>query len=225
MLVVFTVSLSRAPAQPPRPILIKELAVEGNRRVQEAVILGRVQSKLGGQFNPGLLSEDLRSIFGLGFFDDVQMRVEDFEGGVKVVFVVMERPFVRDVDFSGNKKLATTTLQEKIDLKLGSVYNPVDVQRALEKLKVHYEEEGYFEAQITPEVEKFADGDVRIAFNINEGRRITIDQVVIVGNKGLTARQIKGVMIVQEREYFILGGTVHRQRLDEDIDRIPALYN
>jgi len=214
---------ARAQQQP--PIVIKEIAVEGNRRVQEAVILGRVQSKLGGQFNPGLLSEDLRSIFGLGFFDDVQMRVEDFEGGVKVVFVVMERPFVRDVDFTGNKKLATTTLQEKIDLKLGSVYNPVDVQRAREKLKEYYEEEGYFEAQITPEVEKFADGDVRIAFNINEGRRITIDQVVIVGNKGLTARQIKNVMVVQEREYFILGGTVQRQKLDEDIERILALYN
>ena len=215
----------RAEAQQPPPIVIKEITVEGNRRVQEAVILGRVQSKLGAQFNPGLLSEDLRAIFGLGFFDDVQMRVEDFEGGVKIVFVVTERPFVRDVDFTGNKKIATNTLQEKIDLKLGSVYNPVDVQRAREKLKEYYEEEGYFEAQITPEVEKFADGDVRVAFNINEGRRITIEQVVIVGNNGLTSRQIKRAMVVQERDYFILRGTVQRQKLDEDIERILALYN
>jgi len=215
----------RAEAQQPPPIVIKEITVEGNRRVQEAVILGRVQSKLGAPFNPGLLSEDLRSIFGLGFFDDVQMRVEDFEGGVKIVFVVTERPFVRDVDFTGNKKLATTTLQEKIDLKLGSVYNPVDVQRAREKLKEYYEEEGYFEAQITPEVEKFADGDVRIAFNINEGRRITIEQIVVVGNNGLTSRQIKRAMVVQERDYFILRGTVQRQKLEEDVERILALYN
>jgi outer membrane protein insertion porin family len=214
-----------ADAQQPPPILIKELTVEGNRRVQEAVILGRVQSKLGGPFNPALLSEDLRAIFGLGFFDDVKMRVEDFEGGVKIVFVVSERPFVRDIDFTGNKKIATTTLQEKIDLKLGSVYNPVDVQRAREKLKEHYEEEGYFEAQITPEVEKFADGDVRVAFIINEGRRITIDRIVIVGNQGLSARDIKKVMVVQEREYFVLRGTVQRQKLEEDIERILALYN
>jgi len=214
-----------AAQQSPPPISIKELTVEGNRRVQEAVILGRVQSKLGGPFNPALLSEDLRAIFGLGFFDDVRMRVEDFEGGVRVVFVVSERPFVRDIDFTGNKKLTTNTLQEKVDLKLGSVYNPVDVQRAREKLKEYYEEEGYFEAQITPEVEKFADGDVRVAFVINEGRRITIEQVVIEGNEGLSARDIKTVMVVQEREYFILRGTVQRQKLEEDIDRILALYN
>jgi outer membrane protein insertion porin family len=215
----------RVGAQAPPPIVIKELTVEGNRRVQEAVILGRVQSKLGGPFNPALLSEDLRGIFGLGFFDDVRMRVEDFEGGVRVVFVVSERPFVRDIDFSGNKKISTNTLQEKIDLKLGSVYNPVEVQRAREKLGEHYEEEGYFEAQITPEVEKFADGDVRIAFVINEGRRMTIDRIVIEGNAGLSARDIRKVMVVQEREYFILRGTVQRQKLEEDIDRILALYN
>jgi outer membrane protein insertion porin family len=215
----------RAGAQQGSPIVIKELSVEGNRRVQEAVILGRVQSKLGGAFNPALLSEDLRAIFGLGFFDDVRMRVEDFEGGVRVVFVVTERPFVRDIDFTGNKKIATTTLQEKIDLKLGSVYNPVDVQRASERLKQHYEEEGYFEAKIATEVEKFADGDVRVAFVIDEGRRITIDRIVVEGNKGLTASQIKGAMVVQEREYFILRGTVQRQKLDEDVERILALYN
>jgi outer membrane protein insertion porin family len=214
-----------AEAQQPRPILVREIAVEGSRRVQEAVILGRVQTKVGSAFNPSQLSDDLRSIFTLGFFDDVQMKVEDFEGGVKITFVVIERPFVRDVDFVGNKRLSTSELQEKIDLKLGNVYNPVDVQRARERLVEAYEIEGYFEAQVTPEVEKFADGDVRVVFSINEGRRITIDEIVIKGNTGLTARQIKRAMVTQEREYFILRGTVQRQKIDEDVERILALYN
>ena len=213
-----------APGRPPVPT-IRELVVEGNRRVQDAVILGAVQAKIGSPFNPSGLSEDLRNIFALGFFDDVQLRVEDFEGGVKVTFAVVERPFVRDVDFTGNQKISADTLREKIDLKLGRVYNPVDVQRARERLKAHYEEEGYFEAQITPDVEKFADGDVRVLFSINEGRRMTIDKIVIHGNEGLTDRQIKRVMWTQEREYFILRGTVQRQRLDDDIERILALYN
>ncbi len=215
----------QSPPSTQRPIIIKDLTVEGNHRVQEAVILGRVQSKLGGVFNTGQLSEDLRAVFALGFFDDVQLKVEDFEGGVKVTFVVVERPFVRDVEFSGNKKIKTSELQDKIELKLGSVYNPVDVQKAREKLVEAYEGEGYFEVQVTPDVEKFADGDVKVVFSINEGRRITIDQIVIKGNKGLTARQIKHAMATQEREYFILRGTVQRQKLDEDVERILALYN
>jgi outer membrane protein insertion porin family len=209
----------------PRPIIIKDLIVEGNRRVQEAVILGRIQSKPGATFNPSQLSDDVRSVFGLGFFDDVRTKVEDFEGGVKLTFQVVERPFVRDVEFSGNRRISNETLREKIDIKLGSVYNPVDVQRAREKLVDHYEEEGYFEVQITPETETFPDGDVKVVFAIGEGRRITIDKIVIQGNTGLTASKVKNVMEVQERQYFILRGTLQRQKLDADVERILSLYN
>ncbi len=127
------------PERQERPIIIRDIAVQGNRRVQEAVILGRVTAKVGTPFVPTRLAEDIRSIFALGFFDDVQLKVEDFEGGVKLIFVVAERPFVRDVVFAGNKKVDAATLQEKIDIKLGSVYNPVDVNRATEKLKEFYE--------------------------------------------------------------------------------------
>ena len=224
---VFTavLGLAAAVAAQQPPVLIKELTVEGNRRVQEAVILGRVKSAIGAPFNPAQLSEDVRAVFALGFFDDVQLKIEDFEGGVKVGFVVVERPFVRDVDFVGNKHVSTNELQDKIDLKLGSVYNPVDVQRARERMKEHYESEGYFEVQITPDIEKFADGDVKVVFTINEGRQMKIEEIVIRGNRGLTDKQIKNAMATQERQYWILRGTVQRQRLDEDVDRILQTYN
>ena len=214
-----------APAPAGPPVLVKEVLVQGNRRVQEAVILGRVGVKVGTQFQPTRLAEDLRAIFALGFFDDVQLKVEDFEGGVKVTFVVVERPFVRDIVFSGNKKLDTTALTEKIDLRLGTVYNPVDINRAAEKLKEAYEQEGYFEVVVTPETEKLPDGDVTVMFRIAEGRKITIERVVIEGAHGVSADAIREVMATQEREYFVLPGTVQRQKLDEDFERIVQLYN
>jgi outer membrane protein insertion porin family len=222
---LFIASTARAQQSQPPPILIRDIHVEGNRRVQDAVILGRVKSTVGSTFNPSLLSEDIRAIFSLGFFDDVQLRVEDFEGGVKIIFAVSERPFVRDVDFVGNKAEDRDTLQDKIEIKLGSVYNPVDVQRAVDKLRDFYEDEGYFEVQITPTVEKFADSDVKLIFNIVEGRQITIESIVFRGNKGLRDDQLKEAMETKERQYFIMRGKVQRQRLDLDIDRIIAAYN
>lgn len=216
---------SAAAQTPSRPIIVKDITLQGNRRVQDAVILGRVQTKIGSEFNPTQLSDDIRSIFSLGFFDDVRLKVEDFEGGVKLTFVVVERPFVRDVDFTGNRRISTTELQEKIELRLGSVYNPVAVQKAREKLLELYESEGYFEAEITPQIDRFEDGDVKVLFKISEGRRITIDKIVIRGNHGLTERQIKKALATKEREYFILRGKLQRQKLDEDVERILALYN
>ncbi|MEX2220930.1 MAG: outer membrane protein assembly factor BamA [Candidatus Rokuibacteriota bacterium] len=218
-------ALAQAPGPADRPIPVREIAVQGNRRIQEAVILGRVGAKIGSPFVANRTAEDIRAIFSLGFFDDVQVRVEDFEGGVKLTYVVTERPFVRDVLFSGNKKQDASTLLEKIDLKLGSVYNPVEVNRANDKLTEFYEQEGYFEVGISPEVEKLADGDVTVTFQIAEGRRITIEQIVIEGSRGLTPKQVRATMETQEREFYVLRGTVQRQRLDDDVDRIIQLYN
>jgi outer membrane protein insertion porin family len=218
-------ALAQAPTPTDRQILVKEIGVQGNRRVQEAVILGRVGAKIGTPFVANRTAEDIRAIFSLGFFDDVQVKVEDFEGGVKLTYMVVERPFVRDIVFAGNKKEDSATLQEKIELKLGSVYNPVEVNKGADKLKEYYETEGYFEVGITPEIEKLPDGDVTVTYRVAEGRRISIDQIVIEGAQGLTPKQVKGAMDTQEREYIILRGTVQRQRLDEDVDRIIQLYN
>jgi outer membrane protein insertion porin family len=210
---------------PTGPIVVKDLAVQGNRRVQEAVILGRVSAKVGGPFVPARLADDIRSIFALGFFDDVQAKIEDFEGGVKLTFVVIERPFVRDITFAGNKRLDAGALQEKIDFKLGAVYNPVEVTRAAEKLKEAYEEQGYFEVGVTPDVVKLPDGDVSVTFRVLEGRKMTIDKIVIEGAQGLKPDKIKGIMLTQEREFFVLRGTVQRQKLDQDTERVVTFYN
>ena len=218
-------AVAQTPESGQRPIVVRDLLVQGNRRIQEAVILGRVGTKIGSPFAPTRLAEDIRGIFSLGYFDDVQLKVEDFEGGVKVTFVVVERPFVRDIQFAGNKKLDAAGLTEKIDLKMGAVYNPVEVTRAAEKIKEYYEEEGYFEVQVTPDAAKLPDGDVAVTFRIAEGRKMTIDEIVIEGAKGVTPDQIKDVMATKERQYYILRGTVERQKLDDDRDRIVSLYN
>src|SRR5207245_9036242 len=79
--------------------------------------------------------------------------------------------------------------------------------------------------QLTPNVEKFPDGDVRVVFNIVEGRQIKIDRIRFTGNKGLTDRELKAALATQERQYFILRGKVQRQRLEEDVARIIQPYN
>jgi len=218
-------ALAQTPESTEGQGFVKEIAGQGSRRVQEAVIMGRVSARIGSRFIAKHAAEDIRRIFALGFFDDVQVRVEGFEGGVKLVYVVVERPFVRDILLSGNKEHDLSTLLEKIELRLGSVYDPVEVNQSANKLKEFYEQEGYFEAGITPEIEKLPDGDVVIAFRITEGRRITIDRIVVEGAQGLTPKEVKAVMGTQEREFIILRGRVRRQKLEDDVDRIIQLYH
>ncbi len=54
---------------------------------------------------------------------------------------------------------------------------------------------------------------------------MTIEAIVIEGAQGLKPSKIKAIMLTQEREFFILRGTVQRQKLDQDAERIVSFYN
>ncbi|MGH7359314.1 MAG: BamA/OMP85 family outer membrane protein, partial [Candidatus Rokuibacteriota bacterium] len=210
----------------PRPVpTVRDIGVEGNRRIQAPAILNRVQTKIGDPFAPAALRDDVRSIFALGFFDDVQLRTEEFEGGVRVIFVVVERPLLREVSFEGNSELTTDELREKAAIRIGVLYNPVEVQRAQEAIREKYEDEGFFGVQITPRTERTPEGDLRVVFRIEEGPKLHIDRIVIEGNSALSASQIKDSMQTRERLYWIFPfSTVQRRVFDDDVERILQLY-
>lgn len=213
------------PAEP-RPVpSVRDIAVEGNRRIQGTAILNRVQTKIGDPFAPAALRDDVRSIFALGFFDDVQLRTEEFEGGVRVIFVVVERPLLREVSFEGNDEVKTEDLREKAAIRIGVLYNPVEVQKAEEAIREKYEDEGYFGVQITPRTERTPEGDLRVVLRIEEGPKLHIDRIVIEGNSALTGSQIKDVMQTRERLFWIFPfSTVQRRVFDDDVDRVLQLY-
>jgi outer membrane protein insertion porin family len=210
--------------QPPAPT-VRDLAVEGNRRIQSPVILNRVQTKIGDTFSPTAIREDVRSIFNLGFFDDVQVRVEEFEGGVRLTFVVTERPLVREVGFEGNDDLKTEELRERAAIRVGVLYNPVEVQRAMDAIRLRYEEEGFFGVQLTPRTERTPEGDLRVVFRVVEGKKMYIDRIVIEGNQALSAKKIKDALLTQERLFWILPfSKVSRKVFEEDAERVINLY-
>jgi outer membrane protein insertion porin family len=226
-LLAFVASAGAQESQPPPgPIpTVRDIVVEGNRRIQAPAILNRIQTKIGDPLAPAALRDDVRSIFGLGFFDDVQVRTEEFEGGVRVIFVVAERPLLREVSFEGNSEIKTEDLREKAAIRVGILYNPVEVQKAEEAIRQKYEDEGFFGVQITPRTERTPEGDLRVVFRIEEGPKLHIDKIIIEGNKALTAGQIRDVMQTKERLYWIFPfSTVQRKIFDDDVDRILQLY-
>ena len=106
LIFLFTISAALAIAQEVAPEgVIKELVVFGNERVKEAVILKEIKSKVGEPFSSETVREDVKAIYRLGYFRDVQVDVAKTRGGVILTFVVIEKPFVENIIISGNLKL------------------------------------------------------------------------------------------------------------------------
>src|SRR5512145_976018 len=90
--------------------------VQGNRRIETATILAKIKTREGSVFSPSQLKEDIKVLYQLGHFEDIQVKTEGFENGLKVIFWVKEKPLIREVSFEGNNDVTTEKLKEIVTL-------------------------------------------------------------------------------------------------------------
>ena len=123
-----------AEAEPPGEQLA-EIRVEGNRRVEPEAIKRALKNKEGRPFDATRTADDLRALWALDFFADVQLLVQRLpKGGVAYVVRVEERPAVREVRYSGNDELSKDDFKELVDLKPHSVLDLEVVRRNAKKI-------------------------------------------------------------------------------------------
>jgi len=82
---------------------IGSISITGNKRIETDALLASIESQEEGVFSPEQLDNDLKSIYKMGFFEDVQIDVEEHHKGKKVVFRVIEKPSIKRISFKGNK--------------------------------------------------------------------------------------------------------------------------
>jgi outer membrane protein insertion porin family len=222
-----TVSRAAEPTktgEAPKVILIE---VQGNKRIETATILAKIKTKEGGIFSPAQIKEDIKTLYQLGHFEDVQVKTEGFETGLKVIFAVKEKPLIREITFEGNDELSTDKLKEGVNLLPRTAFNIQLIQETAEKIRLKYQDDGYYNAVVVPIVTELRGGDRNVVFYIEEGDKVKLSEIIITGNKALTADEIKKPLKTQEHGFFsFLGrsGTLRTEELKEDLETIRNLY-
>jgi outer membrane protein insertion porin family len=56
---------------------VVEIRVIGNRRIEADAVRGRIATRVGEPYDAQLVRDDLRRVFELGFFRDVQVLASD----------------------------------------------------------------------------------------------------------------------------------------------------
>ncbi|MBL8938197.1 MAG: outer membrane protein assembly factor BamA, partial [Archangium sp.] len=128
-----------------------EIRVEGNQRVEQAAIARALKQKVGEPFDASRTADDLRALWALKYFNDVQLLVQRTPTGIAYVVRVEEKPAVRAVTLSGNDELSKDDLKDTIDIKANSILDTAAVKRNVKKVSDKYVEKGYFLAEVTSE--------------------------------------------------------------------------
>lgn len=203
---------------------ITQIDVEGARKVEEATVRFRLKSRVGDPYSPEIVREDIKSLFALGYFEDVVVRAAVFEGGLRLTFDLKEKPSIQRITVVGNRKLKTETIKGKIDLVEGAIVPPGSLAKNAEKIRLLYEEEGYYQAQVAAQEERLSPTEVALTFSVEEGDKFNLREIAIVGNKHLREKDIKRKLQTSELYLFFFGGTLKREELERDLDRIRAFY-
>lgn len=216
-------SISQA-AKEPKVTMIE---VQGNRRIETATVLAKIKTKEGDVFSPAQIKEDIKALYQLGHFEDVQVKTEGFESGLKVIFSVKEKPLIREISFEGNDELTTEKLKEGMTLLPRSAFNMQLIQENAEKIRLKYQDEGYYNAIVVPVITELRGGDRNVVFYIQEGDKVKLSEIIITGNKAISSDEIKDNLKNQEHWLFsFLGksGTLRMDELKEDLETIRNLY-
>jgi len=204
---------------------VVEVEVEGNRIASKSLILGASSIDPGDPLTPTAVAQTIRRLYGLGIFSDVTIKAEEVTGGLKVYFVVKELPKLSGLQFSGNKKIKTKQLKEKLGLGIGGYISPYLVQQKKNEIYNMYTEKGYFQTEITPTLNYNTDStEAILKYKIAEKSKVKVQKVVLTGNNRVEAQNLVKKMRNRKRG-FLKSSNFAQDKYDEDLDKIIYEYH
>ncbi len=216
---------------------VTALTLDGNRRIETSAVQGRLTLKVGDPYSPAVVRNQIRLLYETGFFEDVQSDVDPTPGGVAVTFHLKEKPFITEIVYDGNVELSEDKLKEKTTIKSQAFLDPQQVKESAEKIRSAYQEEGYYNCNVTPIIQTLDEDRKRLTFYVKEGERARIKSVVFEGARSVTRKEMLSVIATREWApwYHLFtkftlpsivsdSGILKREEVPNDVERIREIY-
>ena len=223
------VSHAETPRIKPRVIgnAIDEIRVRGNRRASADEVRYNISSEVGATLDPDVISQDIKRIYKMGFFEDVQVDADYDAKKLILTFYLKEKPAVALVTYEGNDELDEDDFKDHVDLRVPSILDMAKVTKNEEKLQALYSDKGYYLAEVKAEVLPMEGGDVEVRFKIREFSKISVKSVKFIGNKAISDDELKGNIFTREASLlgFLTGaGEFKAEEFSRDLQRISFYY-
>jgi outer membrane protein insertion porin family len=214
---------------PSRCAVPDSIVVRGASRVAESKIRSEGGLVAGTPMPFPVSQRAIKALYALGEFEDVQIvcDVDAVPGKSIVAYVVRERPLLGEVRVVGPSAVSARTVRDRIDLLVGRALDPQQVAAAKARIDSVYEAAGYYLARVNVDSTTMPDGRIGLLYRVDEGRRLAISGVDILGNTRVKDATIVGAMKTKPEGFLWF----RKGEFDEDNyvgdlgERIPALFS
>ena len=222
-----------APADADAPVVwegrpIERVQFRGNRKVEDDAIRVQLLSKPGTLLSAAKLREDIRAMWKMGFFADIDIEGEvGSTGGLTLTFAVKEKPSIRKVLIAGNSELELSKINEVIDLELDSIVDIAKVKKNRDKIADLYVEKGFYLATVDYEIKPVNEVEVDVWFKIDEKTKVKIREVQFIGNTRISSDELRGVIATRPADALSIindSGVYSQEAFERDLLIISAHY-
>ena len=199
------------------------IAVAGNRHIDASMIRSHFHAGVDGRFDAAALDAALKSLYATGLFQDVTVSRD----GDRILVKVVENPTIERMAFEGNKKIKDEDLKKTVQSKAGGPLTRAVVHGDAERIIELYRQRGYFAVRVDPQTIRARDERVNLVFEIKEGGKLAVQQILFIGNNAYAANKLKGVIKTGESNLlsFLLDNDAYNaDRVEGDLDLLRRFY-
>lgn len=209
-------------------VKIAKVEVVGQKKIEQEAVLAKLVSQVGEKFSAENITADIRAIYAMGYFLQVEVYRTESDDGIALTYQVVEKPTISEVIFEGNNDIKAEDLEGQLTLKAYEILDHERIKESTQKLEKFYEEKGFYLVKIEPVVsEVSADQTVKLQFNITENDKVKVKKITFVGNNRLTDSYLKSRLFTKEAGYFsgISGsGSFKQEAFEQDMAVLKFLY-
>ncbi|MEC7274248.1 MAG: POTRA domain-containing protein, partial [Verrucomicrobiota bacterium] len=174
------------------------------RSVSDQYIFSNIQLRSGMNYNPTLADQSIRSLYGTGQFEFVEVILKDAQSDtVDVIFKLVSKYTIAQIKFNGNETYSDSRLASKCGFESDQPLDEYQVSMAKDEIQAYYVEKGYADAEVDYRIQRDKDtGKAIVNFDIDEGIKIRIEKINFTGNKAFKKKKLLGQMEIAEHGWL-----------------------
>ena len=207
---------------------VARVLITGNKRIEADAIKRVIKTEPGDVYLAKSLSEDLKAVYSMGYFDNIRIEAEKSPEGKVIIFRVKEKPTIRNISFKGSIVYSDEELTEKIDIRSGSILNIFKVRSNIKMIEELFKEKKYHNVKVTYIISQLEHNQADLEFVIEEGEKFRIRSIMFEGNSAYDDKKLKKIMKTSVKGFFswlTSSGDLNMADLDLDVAMITAFYH
>lgn len=205
---------------------ISDIKIRGTRVLDPDVVLMRLAGHKGDVIDPIAINNEVKRIWNLGYFSDVQASIEQGGEGNILVYTVTEKPRIENIVIEGSDNVDKDDILTAISSKTGAVLNDKILAEDLQKVTELYRKEGFYLAKIKHSIDmQPGKPSATLLLHVEEGNKLYIKDIRIEGLEHIDADELKDLLALQERDmfsFFTGQGVLKDEMLERDSAAISA---